>query len=1028
MVLSGQMRQAMIVADLHIHSRFSRATSRELNIGNLWLWACKKGLGLVGTGDFTHPEWLAELEEQLEPDGSGFYRATKMATSGVEAKLPAASAGDVRFVLQTEISCIYKSGEKTRKVHNLVYFPDFAGVRRFVARLERIGNLHSDGRPILGLDSRDLLEIALESHPDVLFVPAHIWTPWFSALGSRSGFDSIDECYRDLAPHIHAVETGLSSDPPMNWRVPSLDRFRLLSSSDAHSPSRLGREATLFDALPDWGSLEAALREGTGYRGTLEFHPEEGKYHLDGHRKCQARLEPEDTVRLGGRCPVCGKPVTVGVLHRVHELGDGEPGRRPATAAHFESLVALDVILAEVNGVASRTARRVLIQYEDLLARYGPELTILRDLPLDDLRRVDGRLVEALDRVRSGRIHVEGGYDGEFGVVKVFSPGEAPGRTPALFPVPATEGRLAAAPTSAMPPLPQAGLPLSAPPGPHELSPSQRAVVTAEPGHRIVTAGPGSGKTRVLTERLAHLLERGVSPSGIVALTFTRRAARELRQRLHDRGGGAPLEGLFVGTFHAFSLRCINALRNTRGKPGLSVCTPQDVALLKAEKIPDGELVEALAALRLLRMERLVAEAVVALERASESELLEALPVSHLLVDEFQDIDEEQYQLVGIMAARTTDTLVMGDPNQSIYGFRGGSPAFFNRFRDDFGAPVLALATNYRSTPGIQAVSGALLGLEEAPLGAVRAAEVILAPSPTAAAEAEFIAHSIEQLLGGTANFSFNSQRVESSAEAVCSFADIAVLTRTTFAATAIEEALDRLGLPVARPAAPPVCQTQMVEILEATLRYGLNQADRLAALRLQRWERGGEALSISRLVRTIRRFRGGDIGQLAKALFVQLYPLAEAAERVCFEDIQRGSAQPSSTISDWQWHLSMLNEAERFGWRSEAIHLLTMHAAKGLEFDVVFIAGLEADLLPYALSKPPADPDEERRLLYVGLTRARQRVYLSHAGRRVVFGTTREGKRSPFLDELEVRLSALQDRPGRGRKKRPKPNQKLLL
>jgi uncharacterized protein (TIGR00375 family) len=328
-------------------------------------------------------------------------------------------------VLQTEISNIYKVGGHVRKVHNLILLPDFDAADRLAARLGAVGNIRADGRPILGLDSRDLLEITLEVDPRAVLIPAHVWTPWFSALGSKSGFDSIEACYRDLTPHVHAIETGLSSDPLMNWRVRGLDPFLLVSSSDAHSPSRLGREASLFDGEPSYEGIRRGLETGTGLLGTLEFFPEEGKYHLDGHRKCGVRLSPEEARSLPDlRCPVCGRPLTVGVLHRVTELADRPPGEEAPRAREFRSLVGLDQVLGEILGRGAAT-RGVQEAYDRLLAALGPELHILREVPLEDLRRHGpGDLVEAVRRIRAGEIHVLGGYDGEYGTVSIFRPAE----------------------------------------------------------------------------------------------------------------------------------------------------------------------------------------------------------------------------------------------------------------------------------------------------------------------------------------------------------------------------------------------------------------------------------------------------------------------------------------------------------------------------------------------------------------------------------------------------------------------------
>jgi len=393
-------------ADLHVHSRYSRATSRDLDLEHLAAWACRKGIGVVGTGDFTHPAWCAELKQKLVPAEPGLYRLRDDIEQAIAQTLPAACRASVRFMLEVEISTIYKKADRTRKIHHLIYAPDFETVDRMSARLARIGNIASDGRPILGLDSRDLLEIALESGPHAYLVPAHIWTPWFAALGSQSGFDSIAECYGDLADRIFAVETGLSSDPPMNWRVSFLDRYRLTSNSDAHSPGKLGREATTFDCERDYFAIKHALETGHGYVGTVEFFPDEGKYHLDGHRKCEVRLTPKETLAHGGRCPVCGEPLTVGVEHRVEVLADRSEAQAlpPPTAGTVSSFVPLPEILSELtaSGAASRAVMR---GYDQAIAKLGSELSILQSVPVEDIAHAGSPLLaEAITRLRAGRV------------------------------------------------------------------------------------------------------------------------------------------------------------------------------------------------------------------------------------------------------------------------------------------------------------------------------------------------------------------------------------------------------------------------------------------------------------------------------------------------------------------------------------------------------------------------------------------------------------------------------------------------
>ena len=407
-------------ADLHIHSKYSRATSKSCNLEEMAQWAQKKGLGVISTGDFTHPAWFSEIKEKLIPDGNGAYKLKPEIEKRVLL-----NGKPVRFILSVEISTIYKKGDKTRKVHHVVFAPDIETADNFRKKLDAIGNINSDGRPILGLDSRNLLEIALDSGKDTFIIPAHIWTPWFSVLGSKSGFDSIEECYEDLSGHIFAVETGLSSDPEMNWTVSSLDKYRLVSNSDAHSPSKLAREATVFDTEANYYSILNALKTGNGYVGTVEFFPEEGKYHEDGHRKCGVCLTPEETQKLNGLCPVCKKPLTIGVLNRVNELADRKTGEfKPQTAGKVYSLVPLQEILAEICNVGAQS-KKVIFEYENLIRKFGSELSILQEVPVDEIEKTHSALLaEGISRLRQGKVIKQAGYDGEYGVIRLFNEDE----------------------------------------------------------------------------------------------------------------------------------------------------------------------------------------------------------------------------------------------------------------------------------------------------------------------------------------------------------------------------------------------------------------------------------------------------------------------------------------------------------------------------------------------------------------------------------------------------------------------------
>ena len=406
-----------MIADLHIHSRFSMATSKEGTPENLDFWARKKGISLIGTGDFTHPVWREELKERLVSEGNGLYRLRDEYVKEESRKFPGEGT---RFVVSGEISSIYKKNGKTRKVHNVILLPGLEAADAMAQRLEKIGNIHSDGRPILGLDSHDLLEMMLDVCPEGILIPAHIWTPHFSVSGAKSGFDSVEECFEELAPYIHALETGLSSDPAMNWRISKLDRYQLVSNSDAHSPSKLGREANLLDIDCSYEGLYRAIQTGEGLEGTVEFFPEEGKYHFDGHRKCGVSLSPVEAERLGGICPVCGKKLTMGVDHRVEQLADRAEGFVKKDGKKYESLVPLPEVISACMGY-STASKKVQGCFEQMIQTLGTEFDILRNVPSEDIKSCAGeRIAEGIENVRTGNVKRIPGYDGEYGKIELF--------------------------------------------------------------------------------------------------------------------------------------------------------------------------------------------------------------------------------------------------------------------------------------------------------------------------------------------------------------------------------------------------------------------------------------------------------------------------------------------------------------------------------------------------------------------------------------------------------------------------------
>ncbi|HET6781312.1 MAG TPA: endonuclease Q family protein [bacterium] len=395
-----------IIADLHLHSKYSRATSREMDVENMARWCKIKGITIVGTGDFTHPVWFRELKAKLKPTDYGLY-----------------TFGGVHFMLTVEVSNIYPQGGRLRKIHNIIFAPSLEVVERINAVLGRFGSLMADGRPTLTLPSDKLVEYIMEISADCMIVPAHAWTPWFSLFGSNSGFDSLRECFRDESDHIAAVETGLSSDPAMNWRLSQLDAVMLLSNSDAHSPAKLGREANVFEiGEPDYHELVRIIREKdtSKFLYTIEFFPEEGKYHYDGHRNCNTRLTPKESKAAGNRCPVCKRPVTVGVMHRVEDIADREDGYVPSGAVPYRNLIPLEEIVAEAKGAQVGTGA-VREEYFKLCARLGSEFSVLLDVPLEELtKHTSSRIAEGIRRVREGQVQIKPGYDGAYGEIHIF--------------------------------------------------------------------------------------------------------------------------------------------------------------------------------------------------------------------------------------------------------------------------------------------------------------------------------------------------------------------------------------------------------------------------------------------------------------------------------------------------------------------------------------------------------------------------------------------------------------------------------
>ncbi|MGI5894743.1 MAG: UvrD-helicase domain-containing protein [Candidatus Merdivicinus sp.] len=1042
------------IADLHIHSKYSRATSRDCDPEHLDYYARCKGITILGTGDFTHPAWRAELAEKLEPAEDGLYR---LRSEWVRPTPAAIGEQAPRFVLSGEISCIYKKDGRTRKVHNLILLPSIEAAEILSRRLEAVGNLHSDGRPILGLDSRDLLEMTLEACPEAIFIPAHIWTPHFSVFGAFSGFETLDECFGDLTPHISALETGLSSDPPMNWRVPALDGYQLVSNSDAHSPQKLGREANLLEIPYGYFALADALsgKDPDGLTGTIEFFPEEGKYHLDGHRSCGVCLTPAETAALGGRCPVCGKKLTIGVENRVEQLAARPVGFRPTGAKPYESLVPLVETIGWSTGT-SPTGTRASAQYDAMLNELGNEFFILRECPLEDIRRTAGEVIaEGIRRLRAGEAERIPGYDGQYGVIRLLQQEEVEQLSGqySLFgegiakPRKKTEKKLQIKALISEPESEAAASPQS-----FGLNEGQAEAVSAISGATAVIAGPGSGKTKTLVARIVHLIsDCGVKPSEITAVTFTNQAAEEMRDRLElELGGKRKLRGLTVGTFHSICLRALypgqkppladeeralelaaDLLRES-GVAGSPRAFLSEISRIRngcPPRNPDFPA-DAVERYRELLKEAGLTDFDGLLEEGERwfAEHPAGRSFAHLLVDEFQDSNPIQYRLVRLWGQKAKSLFVIGDPDQAIYGFRGSDSRCFARLAEDFPElRTIFLSENYRSSPEILRASAGVI----APLEGTRAAlhanrpstgriRLVRAANPTA--EGIYIAKEISRLTGGVDMLEAH----ETAEDPPRSFSEIAILCRTRRQMEQVERCLRHDDLPCLSVGRADWMADDSVRGMVSFFAFLQNPADGDAlkhalkflacppdlCLRLSQVTQGCSAADWQEAAPLFAEYREIPILQEFFRLCELFAPQISAKKpHALLEHLSEETGQTGENVQQLiraaafsavmpefleAWFSGEEDAVRRQMGRVSAgsVTLMTLHAAKGLEFPVVFLYGVEKGSIPLESAERPSDPDEERRLFYVGLTRARERLYLMASG-----------EDSPYLENIPAEV-----------------------
>ncbi len=1053
-ILKRQNRQVtrMYIADLHIHSKYSRATSKECVPEYLDLWARRKGIDLIGTGDFTHPAWREELKEKLAPSEEGLYILRDSARISDPTVL---GTKQTRFVVSGEISSIYKKNGKVRKVHNVILLPSLEDADTLAHKLEAIGNVHSDGRPILGLDSRDLLEITLESCPQAVFIPAHIWTPHFSLFGAFSGFDTIEECFEDLTPYIHALETGLSSDPPMNWRVSALDRYSLVSNSDAHSPAKLGREANIINAELSYPALKKALEGGAGegFGGTIEFFPEEGKYHFDGHRGCGLCLTPAQSEEYGGKCPVCGKKITIGVQHRVEELADRAEGFVLPNAAPFESLVPLPEVLAASTGY-SAAGKKVAALYEELLYTIGSEFFILRQAPLEEIGLTAGPCIrEGIRRLRLGQVRRDPGYDGAYGVIHILERDEIESLSGqiSLFGAASSADWHTKASTKLIRKKKSAEVPKEETAAAEQkaasqdllsgLNAEQKQAVTLPPfGAAAIIAGPGTGKTKTLISRIAYLIEEcGVKARDITAVTFTNKAAKEMRERLTQQlGSKRAAAGVTVGTFHSICLQKLKkekesitlldeyeALETAGGiiKDLKIKITPREFLREVSNKkngvpLKYPELMEEAFGLYCARVSELGL-------MDFDDLLLEALALcgdahkknegSHLLVDEFQDINPVQYRLIREWNRTGQSLFVIGDPDQAIYGFRGSDAHCFERLRGDYPElHVIRLTENYRCSPEILSCSLSVISQNSGASRTLSAnrppqGRVFLRTSESSLSEAIFVAKEINRMVGGIDMLDAQALTEPRGAQLSRSFSDIAVLCRTHRQARLLEMCLRKESIPYIAAGRDDFLSDEAVRGVSGFFRFLLEQND-VPALRTALknvWrcpadlvqsfcdalKNAGEA----GLHAVLEEYKNAGPLKSCIEQIMEFLPRAHKAKprKLLEEFAEKNSLTEHEPLMQFMnmavFHKDMgsfmqtlllgeeadMERSPAKTYPADAVRLMTLHGAKGLEFPVVFLCGVKSGSIPLEAQGRETDMEEERRLFFVGMTRAKDELFL---------------------------------------------------
>ncbi len=1010
------------IADFHIHSHYSLATSKQLTPQYLDYWAKIKGVNVIGTGDFTHPKWTEELKNQLVQAEQGLF---KLKQDFVLPNNPLADR-QMRFILSAEISNIYKKKGKVRKVHNVVLAPDFETVDRIQKKLTDLKfNIRSDGRSILGLDSRDLLEILLEIDENIFFIPAHIWTPWFAALGSKSGFDTIEECYGDLTKYIFAVETGLSSDQPLNWLCSFLDKFSLLSNSDAHSPEKLGRNANIFNTEMSYLNITNALKNQSSaeFVGTIDMYPQEGKYHFDGHRKCNVCFSPTETMQNKGLCPVCGSKLTLGVAHRIAELADRDNPKERPIKKDFKYLIPLKEIIAEIKGV-SPTSKSIDNIYFQTINDLGSEFDILFNIDTEQIKKTAGEfLAVAIERMRNNEVILKEGYDGEYGVIKLFEPQEIKnyGSKKSLFDTKGeisterkkTDRKLLNFDVTEFRRLKNEFGSVSNIESDKKISQSnneQLFAIQTESKHTVVVAGPGTGKTKVLIERIKFLIEqKKIEPDKIWAVTFSNQAANELKTRVSNLTDNEIAHKIKISTFHAFGYEILSKnntfaiINDTEKQEILNILNQNfnsvkkiinDISFLKNtlnfENI-DSEILNVfnlyndyLKENNLIDFDDLIYLIIKDLDNKTPN-------FEHILIDEFQDINNAQYQIISKVASDDTSIFAIGDPNQSIYAFRGSDVNLIDKFINDYNAETYTLSKSYRCSDNILSASQNIVQSSNKIVGIVKGVKINISEQPTDKTEAEMIARTIEDMIGGLRFFSMDSNISKGSEnEEITSLSDFAVLVRTKSQFEVLTKALNDHSIPFQIVGTKSFVSEKPFGEIITILKSIAFPDNKFYKILSQKINSKNKKIDLNL-----------TLTELISSVWDNLF---DNLQKISDFDLFLSLAK-NCTITEFLAKIEQRSGQDDYNPNIEAVKLMTLHASKGLEFQCVFIPAIEQGIMPYTIFQKQVNIDEERRLLYVGMTRAKKYLFLSHSKSRKLKNMNLTLKKSEFLDNIKREL-----------------------